>query len=221
MTQFVASMVLSHVNSAELARTFMEELLLTFSICLIVVIDNDVKFKAVFEYMAKSLSIRLHRVGMQYYKVISMERYHNFINHNTKIISSTRQTHKCFVEVGHISTYARNAIPIDKTDIIQSIPTIGRPPRFPMNVSISVLPTPITETAKATVRYLLHISKDAYFAKDLVIWLVEERRELHRERVNTGNKGVTYKVNNMVMARVQVKSFSADVVTGKLSIEVR
>ena len=55
-----------------------------------------------------------------------MERYHKIINHNQTIIGAARETHECFAEVGMISAYAWNAIPIEGTDIIRSIPAIDR-----------------------------------------------------------------------------------------------
>lgn len=120
---------------------------------------------ALFEDTAKSLNIRLHRAVKRNHKAIGVERYHTFLNHNVKIISSARQTHKCFIEVGHISAYVWNAMPIDGTDIIRSIPAIGRPLRFSMDVALATLPAPITDSAKATVSYLCHISKDVRFAQ--------------------------------------------------------
>ena len=90
-----------------------------------------------------------------------------------------------------------------------------------MDVTLPALPTHITDAAKATVSYLHQISKGARFAQELITWLVEERRERHRERVNIGKNSITYKVDDMVMARVQVQSSSATGVVGKLAIEAR
>lgn len=38
-----------------------------------------------------------------------------------------------------ISAYAWNAMPIDGTDIIQIVPAIGRPLRFPMDIALAPL----------------------------------------------------------------------------------
>ena len=50
-----------------------------------------------------------------------------------------------------IAAYAWNAMPIDGTDICRSIPVIGRPLRFPMDIFLSELPAPINDAARATV----------------------------------------------------------------------
>ena len=145
--KFVCAVALSHINAAQLARAFMKSTLLKFGFCIVVVVDDDSKFMALFEAMAKALNIRLHRVTERNHKVIGVERFHKFLNHNATIISSTRQTHKCFVEVVLISAYTWNAMLIDGTDIIRSIPTIGRPLEFPMNVALLELPIPIGDAA--------------------------------------------------------------------------
>ena len=76
----------------------MEGTLLKFDFFIVVVVD-DIKFMAIFEAMAKALSIRLHRVAKRIHKAIGVERFHNFLNHNATLINSARHTHKCFVEV--------------------------------------------------------------------------------------------------------------------------
>ena len=103
----------------------MEGILLKFGLCIVIVVDDDSKFMALFEVMAKSLNIRLQRISNRNHKDIGVERYHKFLNHNVRIMSSTRQTHKCFVEVGQTSTYAWNAIHTGDTDIIRGISDIG------------------------------------------------------------------------------------------------
>ena len=221
MTQFVISIALSHVNSAELARAFMESVLLKFGFCLVLVVDDDKKFMAIFESMTKALKIRLHRAAKRNHKAVGVERYHKFLNHNMKIIGNARETHKCFVEVAMVSAYAWNSMPVDGTDIIRSIPAIGRPFRFPMDVAIAPFPPLITDAANSTVQYIRSISKDAFFARELTTWLAEERRQRHRERANSTKSAIKYNVGDMVMARVQVKSSAAQDKVGKLSIESR
>ena len=57
-----------------------------------------------------------------------------------------------------------------------------------MDVALSELPIPVGDTAQATVSYIRQIGKDDRFAKELVMWLVEERRQLHRELINDTKK---------------------------------
>ena len=97
------------------------------------------------EAVPKTLNTR--RVAKRNHKAIGVKRFHKFLNHNVTIISSARQIHNSFVEVALISAYAWNAIPIDRTDIIRSIPTMGRLLEFPTNVALSELPIPVGDAA--------------------------------------------------------------------------
>jgi len=220
MSQFVVAVVVQHVNASELAREFMAVLLM-FGLCLAMVVDDASLFKGIFVLMAKSLAIRTHLAAKRNHKAIGVERVRRFLNHSETIIGSARQTNKCFLEASMIFAYAWNSMPVDGTYIIRSIPTIGRPLRFPMNITLSSLPVPIDDAGKSTVSYIRQINKDARLASELVMCLTEERREHHRERVNQNRNIIVYKVNDMVMVRVQVQSDKAAGVVGKLSIEYR
>ena len=78
MTHFVCAVALSHVNAAELARAFMKGTFLKLGFCIVVVVDEDSKFMALFEAMVKALNIRIHRVAKRNYKAIGVERFHKF-----------------------------------------------------------------------------------------------------------------------------------------------
>ena len=52
----------------------------------------------------------------------------------------------------HVTPDAWNAMPIDGTDNVKSIPAIGRLLRFPMDITIAELSTPINDVAQPTVR---------------------------------------------------------------------
>ena len=130
----------------------MENVLLKFGLCLVVVVDDDSKFMSVFTQMCKALNIKIHRAAKRNHKAIGVERFHRFPNHSNTLVSHQRETHTCFVESSMIAAYAWNAMPIDGTDIVRSIPAIGRPLRFPMDIVIAALPTPVHDAAQATVR---------------------------------------------------------------------
>ena len=221
MTQFVVSTAISHATAAELSRAFMENVLLKMGICIVLVVDDGNEFMGIFEQMAKGLKIRLHKAAKRNHKAVGVERYHRFLNHSVTILSNERQTIKCFVEAAMISAFAWNAMPTDGTDIGRSVSAIGRPLQFPMDIAMAEIPDPIDDAGRATVRYMRNISHDARFAKDIVLWLTEERRERHRERVNDSRCIISYEVGDMVMARVQVNSNAKTGVVGKLSIESR
>ena len=53
-----------------------------------------------------------------------------------------------------------------------------------MDIVLAKLPEPTDDAGKARVRYIRNIAHGAHFSKDIVLWLIEERRERHREQVN-------------------------------------
>ena len=84
----------------------MDNVLLKFGICVVLVVDNGNEFMGIFRKMSKSLNIRLHKAAKRNHKAVRVERYHRFLNHSVTIISDKRKTPKCFVETAIITAYA-------------------------------------------------------------------------------------------------------------------
>ena len=78
MCQFVVSAALLFVNSVELARSFTENVLLILGLCVIIIVDSDSKFKAIFVQMSKSLLIFIHCVSKRNHKAVGVKKYHCF-----------------------------------------------------------------------------------------------------------------------------------------------
>ena len=76
-------------------------------------------------------------------------------------------------------------MPIDGTDSVRSISTIGQPLRFPTDTTLTTLPIPDCDTAHATISYIRQVSSDTRFAKKLVPWLIEEHQQRHHEQLNS------------------------------------
>ena len=90
--------------------------------------------------MSKALNIRLHKAAKHNHKEFVVERFHRLLSHSITITSDEQQTPKYFVEATMLSAYAWNAIPVDETNIARSIPAIGRPLKFPMDIVLTFLP---------------------------------------------------------------------------------
>ena len=86
------------------------------------------------------------------------------MNHVCNIFGEERETSEYFVESGMLSVYAWNASPIDGTEIIRSIPAIGRELKFSMDIHIAKIPTVIDSASKSVVTYLRHIQNDVQFS---------------------------------------------------------
>ena len=104
------------------------------------------------------------------------------------------------------TAYAWNASPIDGTDIIRSVPAIGRELRYPIDVSLSPVPDIIDNPSESVATYLRYLQRDVPFSRQLLAFLVEDRRLIHRERVKEKRHLVKYSPGDIVMAKVAVQS---------------
>eukprot|EP00977_Amphora_coffeiformis_P003521 scaffold672_cov109-Amphora_coffeaeformis.AAC.5 len=75
------------------------------------------------------------------HKSVIVERLFRFLNKAVSIAIAQRSGDaKISVEAVHCAIYAWNASTIDGTDIIRSVPAIGRPFRFPLDCNLSAIP---------------------------------------------------------------------------------
>ena len=81
------------------------------------------------------------------------------------IAASDRGIFDCFVEAGISAGYAKNSASIDGTDIIRSIPAIGRELRFPLDIILTMLPKLTDNRANSVVEYLRLTDKDRIFIR--------------------------------------------------------
>lgn len=143
------------------------------------VVDQAMAFMHILVKSMNALKIHLCTITKHNYKDVGVERYRRSLNHAWTIVSAARETMKYFVEASMLAAYAWNAMPIDGTDIRRSIPAIGRSLKFPMDITIVELPSPIDDATNATVRYICSICSDSRFVKYLVTWLTDQPNSHH------------------------------------------
>ena len=68
--------------------------------------------------------------------------------------------------------YVWNSSPIDGTNILRSIPTIGRELRFPLDIDLSALPPIVSNNTESVVSYLHLIDSNRYFVSIILKILV-------------------------------------------------
>ena len=95
--------------------------------------------------------------------------------------------------------YAWNASPIDGTDILRSVPAIGRELKFLIDIHESNLPVPTSNVTASVVDYIRYLGRDVSYARDLIAWLLRNRRTAYRERTNAKRSPIVYKVGDIVM----------------------
>ena len=146
LTQFVVSIITSDTTAASLSQLIMEHVLLKYGMCAVIVVDAASNFKGIFEQMCSILSITFWPLSRGNHHGLSVERYHRFLNKTQTIQVANVGTHSNFKRTVLLSAYSWNSSPIDGTDIIRSIPAVGRMFRFPLDSSISPLP-PLNDSA--------------------------------------------------------------------------
>jgi len=221
MSQFVVSVPICGAESSYVARIFMESVLLKFGICAMVVVDEGSEYRRTFEQMCKALKLRFHPVAKRNHKAVGVERFHKFLNHAQTIATEQRGTPEIFVECAMTAAYAWNASVIDGTDIVRSIPAIGRVLKFPLDIIESEIPTSIDDSSASIVKYMQYLGNDVSYSRQLLQWIIHDRREQHRERVNEKRNLIKYQAGDVVMGRVAVTSKASEGKVAKLVYQSR
>jgi hypothetical protein len=221
LTGFVMVTATNDITSANLARLFVQDVLLKVGFCGLVVVDDGSTFKSLFITVLKMLGITHHLAARGNHKAVAIERFHRFLNKAVGIAANDRGTNDVFVEAAHTAAYAWNSSPIDGTDIVRSVPAVGRPFRFPFDISLSTPPTPTENQGLDVHGFLRFAQPTAQFSEQVLRLLTDERRSSHRERANASRTQITFQPGDLVMARVQVQSNSSTSTVAKLSYRKR
>ena len=204
LTQFVISSSTTCIQSETLAQLFMVDVLLTFGVCSVVVIDDGSTFKGAFISMCTKLKINHWCLTCGNHRVNSVERCHRYLNKTQAIAGNDRCTNTVIIQNSKTSQYAWNSAPIDNTDITRSMAAVGREFRFPLDVDLSPTPTLNNCNNSGLFQYLRNVGSDAVFASSVLSTLIEERRATHQARHNRTKEPCALKVGDVVKAHTQI-----------------
>ena len=176
LTGFVILVPLKSILSNNLAIAFMEIVFLQIGFCHIVHVDVDNKFRSVFEVMCTSLSLHFSAAAKGNHQSMSIEQFFKYANKAVTIATQAvtiatqdQATLSVWVPAILLSAYAWNSSPIDGTNIIQSIPAVGQPFHFLLDINITNANIdPILHQAPSVVQYLLGVSHHVLFAQDIL-----------------------------------------------------
>ena len=83
LTQFVILSIKTDTKAESLAKLFMEEVVLSFGMVALVLVDADRRFRGAFEEMFKCLQITFWNLARGNHRINSVEKYHRFFKkHN-------------------------------------------------------------------------------------------------------------------------------------------
>ena len=117
LTQCSVSSLLHDPTTAVLAEVFMQEVVLSFGVVAVVVVDADNKFCGTFEEACNTLKITFWTLARVNHKGNSVERYHCVLDKTQTICGTDRGTHHTFATNIKTPQYAWNTAPIDNTNI--------------------------------------------------------------------------------------------------------
>ena len=178
-------------------------------------------FKGVCSAMCKASRINYEILAKRDHKGLLVEKFYRFLNKAITIAAEDRVTNDIFVAAGVAAGYAWNSSPIDGTDILRSVPAIGRELRFPLDVNISALPALVTNNADSVISYLRLTDTNRHFATAILKILIEDRRDTHAELINHSRNIVSMQPGDLFMARTAVQSDKSKDKVAKLSYAVR
>ena len=105
LTQFVISILVKEATSETLAELFMEQVVLSFGMVAVIVVDADSKFLGAFQAMCTALDIELWPLARSDYKGLLVEKYHRFLNKTQAIAGAETGTHQSFTQNYKTSQY--------------------------------------------------------------------------------------------------------------------
>ena len=113
--------------------------------------------------MCDDLNLNYDVLAKHNHKGINVEHFHRFLNKSNTIADEDCGTNDVFVPAGIAAGYAWNSAPIDGTDILRSIPAIGRELHFPIDIDLSVLPKLAHNSGQAALDYLKLTDSSRHF----------------------------------------------------------
>ena len=225
LTQFVIGVSVTTITADQLAVDFFQNVLLKVGLCGMVVVDAGSTFAGVFQDMCSILGIRYHQAARGNHKAVSVERFFRYLNKAVTIATNDRNLRATMPSVS-IAIYAWNACPIDGTEIVRSVPAIGREFKFPIDYQLldadnEAFASLQSDPGSRVLEYIRQTHPSVDEATHILQCVIEDRREAHRLRTNTDKPTITYAPGDLVFARVSVQSDAKKNRVGKLSYATR
>ena len=171
--------------------------------------------------MCQSLNLNYEILAKINHKGLSVEHFHRFLNKSVTIAAEDRGTTDIVVPAEIVAGYTWNSAPIDGTDILRSIPAIGREQHFPLAINLNAAPKLIQNNAQAVLDYFKLTDANRHFSSSILKILIEDRRTAHAERINNSRNPVVLQAGDIVMARTAIQSNLIKNKVAKLSYSVR
>ena len=184
----------------------MLHVLMKFGFCHLVVLDDGSLLNGAFIVMYDVLNLNHDALAKCNHTGLTMKNFHRFLNKGVTIAAEDRGTDDIFVPAGITTGYAWNSAPIDGTDILRSIPVIGRELRFPIDINLSDLPKLVYNSDQAALDCLKLTDSSCHFSSLILKILIKDRRTSHAERIKNNRNIVVLEPGDIGMARTAIQS---------------
>ena len=181
------------------------EFLLRFGLCSIVVVDAASTLMGNFKQICDALNLTLVTLGKRNHQAMQVVSFLRFLNKVSTIASSDRDNPAVYEEASFVASYAWNSALIDGTDIVRSCPAIGRILRFSIDCDPALVPT-VEDLSSTVVQFLMLSSHRRTTSSSVLRFLLDDRRSVHRERVNASRNASSFRVGDFVTACAQQQS---------------
>jgi hypothetical protein len=212
LSVFIICNPVGDTTSAGLACIFREEVWLKVGLCGLIVIDAASAYLSVFKDMWEVLGLHFHQAARGNHKMVSVERFFQYLNKAVAIAGNDRNTNQDFVETANCAAYAWNS-----SCIIRSVLAVGRAYKFPLDISFQDSPVPVDGNVYAVHSYLRLAQQISHFAMNILQLLTAERRSYLRERATKTRNQRLFELGHLVMVRVAVQRSMEHITFGSIT----
>ena len=114
-----------------------------------------------------------------------------------------------------------NCPPIHSTDILRSIPAIGRELKPPLDINLNTMSKLVHNDANAILDYLKLTDPSRNLSSSVLKKIIEDRRIAHAKRIHNARNRVVLYTDDIVMAQSAIQSNLFNHKVAKLSYSVR
>ena len=106
LTEFFVSTITTETHAKNIAKLFMENIVLSFDMVVLLAVDTNIRFKSVFKDMCASLGTIYWPLVCENHKGTSVEKYHRFLNKTQTTAIQDIGINDIFLQNAKTSQYA-------------------------------------------------------------------------------------------------------------------
>lgn len=205
MTGFVFCCELFAIDSFEISRALVSQIITVIGLPTLMIVDAGSEFAGTVISVCNTLCAPQHVVTKGNHKAILAEQFHRYLNKIQQLHAAECSTVDDWAQGIALAVYAWNSAPVDSTNLQRSWAAIGR--HFILPVQQANQPTDLPNNlnwGELTMNYVEGAFPLLSKQQELLQILTEERKEHHRNLKNQGHKQNEFAVGDLVLVWKQV-----------------